>query len=84
VSAHVEVREPRSGPRDDHDGRPVAPNGEQHGTVAEVTVGLVLQLLAASLLVALGAIFAAVGAFEEGLIALALGGWWVVRCCRRL
>ncbi|MCO1654588.1 hypothetical protein [Pseudonocardia humida] len=49
-----------------------------------MTVGLVLQLLAASLIVAVGVIFASVGAFEEGVVAIALGGWWVVRCCRRL
>jgi len=49
-----------------------------------MTVGLVLQLLAASLLVAMGVIFASVGAYEEGAVAILLGGWWVVRCCRRL
>ncbi len=45
---------------------------------------MVLQLLAASLLVAVGVIFMAVGAIEEGAVALVAGGWWVVRCCRRL
>lgn len=47
-------------------------------------VGLVLQMLVASLIVALGVIFMAVGAFEEGAVGIALGGWWVIRCCRKL
>lgn len=49
-----------------------------------VTVGLVLQLILAALLMAVGVIFAVVGAVEEGVISLLLGGWWIVRCCRRL
>ena len=49
-----------------------------------MSVGLVLQILAAALLIAVGVIFAGVGAIEEAVVTIALGGWWTIRCCRRL